>query len=84
MLGRLYQTKGYISCPEFMVLNIDDWSIHKNDLFIEKISRPYQLMSGKPLCKLFPIRLCHADYPKHILEKDQGIFRTAIIPGSVK
>jgi len=84
VLGRLYQTKEYIACPEFLVLNISDWSIDKNDLFIEGISRPYQFMSDKPLCKRFPIRLYHADYPEHQLEMDDHKRpRTSIVPGSV-
>jgi hypothetical protein len=85
VLGRLSQTKEYIACPEFLVLNIKGWTIDQNDLFIEGISRPFQLMSNKSLCKIFPIRLLHAEYPEHTLETDHqsGMLRTSIIPGSV-
>jgi len=83
VLGRLFQTEKYIACDKFLVLNIDDWSIEQNDLFVEGISRPYQRMSDKPLCKKFPIRLCHYDYPEHLLECHEKEYRTKIIPGSV-
>jgi hypothetical protein len=90
VLGRLQDTQCYLSCKQFYVLNISDWTIDKNDLFIEHVTRPGQIIEDNlVLCDTFPIRLCIRNFPEHELEKGEkggtrlDKYSTKIIPGSV-
>ena len=94
VLGRLESTKCFLSCPNYEVLNISDWSIHKNDLFIKYASRSNKMKQViKPsliLSSIFPIRIYIGKdiIPEHHLDKI-GLssvlnnFQTKIEPGSV-
>jgi hypothetical protein len=84
VLGRLDDTLCYLACKQFYVLNISDWTIDKNDLFIEHVTRPGQLIEDNLLlCDTFPIRLCTSSFPEHMLDNETGSVSTKIIPGSV-
>jgi hypothetical protein len=91
ILGRLNYTKCFINCPNYEVLNISDWSIDKNDLFIKYItSQPKQTINiNLPICPIFPIRIYFMDIPTHDIIEEKNKLRlldrisTKIIPGSV-
>jgi hypothetical protein len=75
VLGRLSDTKCFINCPNYVVLNISDWNLKNNDLFIKFISKnPKQkIMKDLKPCKIFPIRVYvnKSNIPKHSLVKDK-------------
>ena len=94
VLGRLESTKCFLKCFNYEVLNISDWSIHKNDLFIKYASKDNKMKQIiKPelmLSSLFPIRIYIGDdmIPSHHLDKIGMAntikdFQTKIEPGSV-
>lgn len=94
VLGRLESTKCFLNCPNYEVLNISDWSIHKNDLFIKYASKNNKMKQViKPklmLSPMFPIRIYIGDdmIPSHHLDKIGMAntikdFQTKIEPGSV-
>ena len=94
VLGRLESTKCFLNCSNYEVLNISDWTIHKNDLFVKYASSNNKMKQViKPnllLSSMFPIRVYIGKdmVPKHQLDKI-GIssalkdFQTKITPGSV-
>lgn len=60
VLGRLGDTMCFIHCKNYEVLNISDWTLDKNDMFIKYISsaQPKQTVSiDLPVCPIFPIRI---------------------------
>lgn len=76
VLGRLYVTKCFIPCPNYEVLNISDWSMNKNDLFIKYISKQKKQNINHNLqpCPIFPIRIYvnKSDIPPHSIVKKGG------------
>jgi len=94
VLGRTKTTKCFLSCQNYEVLNISDWSIHKNDLFIKYATNDNKMKQViKPklmLSSIFPIKIHIGEdmIPKHHLDKT-GLsntlkdFQTKIEPGSV-
>ena len=94
VLGRLESTKCFLHCFNYEVLNINDWSIHKNDLFIKyaaKDNKINQIIKPKlSLSSMFPIRIYIGNdmIPSHHLDKigmasTVQDFQTKIEPGSV-
>ena len=80
VLGRLNETQCFIACKNYLVLNISDWNIDLNDLFIKNITVVAQEANTSPLCSVFPIKLYFDQgLPQH--EMNEGT--TKISPGSV-
>lgn len=63
-------------CPNYEILNISDWSMDKNDLFIKYIAKQKRqnIDLNLPVCPLFPIKiyLNNSQVPKHNLVKKGG------------
>lgn len=93
VLGRLKDTKCFINCRNYEVLNISDWTMLKNDLFIKYIidqDKQHININLKP-CHIFPIRIYvnNSDIPSHNLIKLNNKknllkgYSTEFSPGSI-
>lgn len=94
VLGRLSDTKCFINCPNYEVLNISDWTLNKNDMFIYYIykQKKQKINMNLPICNIFPIRIYvnNSNIKGHFLslsnKKEKKLlnkFTTKIIPGSI-
>lgn len=84
VLGRFNTTSKFVNCANYQVLNISDWSLVKNDLFIYDITRPEQKNNMHlPVCSIFPIRVYFNDagIPEDTLVDDRYKDTGVQLPG---
>jgi len=91
VLGRTKDTKCFIKCKNYEILNIKEWSIKNNDIFIKYITsdqKKQKININLPVCEIFPIRIYvqNSNIVGHILETKnikKKKFDTKELPGSI-